>query len=44
VLVYPLSHFMTSAPQDPALVIGYARLAPPQIAEGIRLLASVIGG
>jgi GntR family transcriptional regulator/MocR family aminotransferase len=44
VLVYPLSHFMTSAPQEPALVIGYARLAPPQIAEGIRLLASVICG
>jgi GntR family transcriptional regulator/MocR family aminotransferase len=42
-LVYPLSHFMTSAaPHGPALVIGYARLAPGQLEEAIQILASVI--
>jgi len=42
-LVYPLSHFMTSAaPLGPALVIGYARLAPRQLEEAIQILASVI--
>ena len=42
-LVYPLSHFAAgAAPQGPALVIGYARLAPGQLEEAIRVLASVI--
>ena len=31
-----------AAPQGPALVIGYARLAPGQLEEAIRVLASVI--
>jgi GntR family transcriptional regulator/MocR family aminotransferase len=41
--VYPLSHHLIASPPDTdALVLGYANLAEPAIAEGIRRLATAL--
>jgi GntR family transcriptional regulator/MocR family aminotransferase len=43
--VYPLAfHQISPPPESDALVLGYAGLPEPVIAEGIRVLADVLGG